>query len=93
MPRPPSSKLDGFDDVRAARRRRQGASGRRSLVLAGGRRSTNGRGTSGVRYYEHGVEIPAEVGRASLVAQLERDARDVGLSAAALHELKRLYLK
>jgi hypothetical protein len=46
-----------------------------------------------LRPYEHGVEIPTEVGRASLVAQLERYARDVGLSAAALQELKRRYLR
>ena len=77
----------------------------RSLPLTGGARSTNGRGKSGVpyyeqgrgkadvRYYEHGVEIPAEVGRASLIAQLERYARDVGLGAAALQELKRRYVK
>ena len=34
-------KLDGFDDVRAAIRRRQGPSGHRSLPLTGGKRSAN----------------------------------------------------
>jgi hypothetical protein len=85
-------RFDGLDQVRLLRHR-QRASGHRSLPLTGGKRSTNGHGKSGVRYYEHGREIPTEVGRASLVAQLERHARDVGLSAAALQELKRRYVK
>ena len=85
-------RFDGLDSVRLLLHR-QGASGHRSLPLTGGNRSTNGRGKPGVRYYEHGVEIPAEVGRASVLAQLERHARDVGLSAAALQELKRRYLR
>ena len=74
-------RFDGLDS--RLMRHRHGASGHRSLPLAGGKRSTNGRGKSGVHYYEHGREIPIEVGRASMVAQLERYARDVGLSAAA----------
>ena len=74
-------------------RHRQGASGHRSLPLTGGNRSTNGRGKSGVRYYEHGREIPPEVGRARLEVQLERHAREVGLSAAELQEAKRRYLR
>ena len=55
-------RFDGFDDVRLMRHRRE-ASGYRSLPLAGGKRSTNGRGKSGVHYCEHGREIlPSSVG-------------------------------
>lgn len=89
-------KLDGFDDVRrmiARKRLGRGGFTHRSVPLAGGKRSTNGRGKSGVHYYEQGREIPIELGRASMVVQLERHAREVGLSAAELQELKRRYVR